>query len=339
MPLDTIRTVLSRRPAWVVAVWVALALVVGLTSPSLTRLAAEGQSKLLGRESESRRAAELVRRAWPDQAYESTAVLALHRPSGLTEADRRFAVRLAERFVAPIIPVTCCGCWDPRAFPRSRLDWSARTGPSLCWWCHSTPHMSLPAAHRAIAWLQSRANEVRREASGVAGLELRWTGDAVIGRDYMAQVQASLDRAAVATVGLLLIVLLLVYRSFFLALVPLLTIGISLIIARGWLAWLDPGRLGGFSPGRAVPGGAPLRHGHRFLSLLVLAVRRAFQSQEPRRGDEVDAQPVVHAPGDERGDDHRRPLADGDDEVQALLDDRAERRAGAGAVAPGDADA
>ena len=55
----------------------------------------------------------------------------------------------------------------------------------------------------------------------------------------MAQVQTSLDRAAVATVVLLLIVLFLVYRSLLLALVPLATIGVSLIIARGLLAWLN----------------------------------------------------------------------------------------------------
>ena len=238
MPLDTIRTVLSRRPAWVVAVWVALALIVGLTSPNLTRLAAEGQSKLLGRESESRRAAELVRRAWPDQAYESTAVLALHRPSGLTEADRRFAVSLAERFVAPDHPRDVLRVLGPKSVPEIASRLVSQDGTlSLLVVPLDSAHVS-PSAHRAIAWLQSRADEVRHEASVPAGLELRWTGDAVIGRDYMAQVQASLDRAAVATVGLLLVVLLVVYRSFFLAMVPLLTIGISLIIARGWLAWL-----------------------------------------------------------------------------------------------------
>ena len=67
---------------------------------------------------------------------------------------------------------------------------------------------------------------------------MRWTGDAVIGRDYMANVQTSLDRAAVATVVLLLCVLLAVYRSVWLALVPLVSIGASLIISRGILAWM-----------------------------------------------------------------------------------------------------
>jgi len=75
MTLDKLLTVLSRRPAWVIVAWVSLATAVGLGSPNLTRLAAEGQSKLLGHASESRRASELVRRVWPDQAYESTAVL------------------------------------------------------------------------------------------------------------------------------------------------------------------------------------------------------------------------------------------------------------------------
>ena len=54
----------------------------------------------------------------------------------------------------------------------------------------------------------------------------------------MADVQTSLDRAALATVFLLLIVLLVVYRSLWLALVPLTTIGVSLVIARGVLAWM-----------------------------------------------------------------------------------------------------
>ena len=93
-----------------------------------------------------------------------------------------------------------------------------------------------PVTQDVVAWMDRQANS--GELALPAGLELRWTGDAVIGRDYMANVQTSLDRAAIATVVLLLIVLLAVYRSFWLALVPLATIGVSLVIARGVLAWM-----------------------------------------------------------------------------------------------------
>ncbi len=239
MTLDKILTVLSRRPAWVIAAWLALAAAVGLGSPNLTRLAAEGQSKLLGQASESRRAAELVRQAWPDQAYESTAVLALYRPAGLTEPDRRFAVDVVQRFEAADRPRDILRVLGPTARPEiaDRLVSQDKTLSLLVVPLDSS-HVS-PAAHKAIDWMQSKAEELRRQTPAVAGLELRWTGDSVIGRDYMGQVQASLDRAAAATVVLLMIVLLLVYRSVLLALVPLATIGTSLIIARGLLAWLS----------------------------------------------------------------------------------------------------
>src|SRR5262249_2585169 len=94
-------------------------------------------------------------------------------------------------------------------------------------------------SHEVVAWLRARVEEVLRESPAAAGLELRWTGDAVIGRDYMAQVRTSLDRAALATVALLMAVLFLVYRSLLLALGPMVTIGASLVIARGVLAWLS----------------------------------------------------------------------------------------------------
>ena len=93
-----------------------------------------------------------------------------------------------------------------------------------------------PASHRAVAWLQTQAAALDRARP--AGLTVLWTGDAVLGRDYMDDVQKSLDRAAVATVALLLVVLLIVYRSLLIALVPLATIGVSLVVARGMLAWL-----------------------------------------------------------------------------------------------------
>ena len=84
----------TSRPGWIVALWVAAAVAVGLCAPDLTRLAAEGQGNLLGRDAESLRAGEALRLAWPDQAYESLAVAALHRPGGLSATDIGYAKRL-----------------------------------------------------------------------------------------------------------------------------------------------------------------------------------------------------------------------------------------------------
>ena len=94
-----------------------------------------------------------------------------------------------------------------------------------------------PSTELAVNWLQGQAT--RSGLSSPEGLDLRWTGDAVIGRDYMRNVQTSLDRAALATVvppaGGLAVRLPVVPPG---PRRPLTTIGMCVIISRGVLAWL-----------------------------------------------------------------------------------------------------
>jgi RND superfamily putative drug exporter len=232
-----LRATVTQRPGWIVAFWVVLAAAVGLAAPDLTRLAAEGQAHLVDEDAESSRGARLIREAWPDQTYESQAVAALSRPSGLTERDRAFARRLADRFeLTQDRPSGILRVLGPTSKPAiaDRLISGDRTLELVA--VHLESSFVAPSTEQGVEWLQEQAT--RPGLSIPDGLQLRWTGDAVIGRDYMRNVQTSLDRAALATVVLLLGVLLFVYRSFLLALVPLATIGMCLIISRGVLAWL-----------------------------------------------------------------------------------------------------
>jgi RND superfamily putative drug exporter len=234
--LDAIRAFVSRRPLWVALFWLAVAAGIGCFSPNLSKLAAESQASMLPRSAESLRAAEIVNQSWPDQAYDAMAVVVLHRRDGLTEDDRRYALALAQRLQSPNRPAPIAGVLGPTSQPEiaARLVSHDKT-VSLLPVMLSTSFVA-PVSHDVVAWMERQADD--RELAKPAGLELHWTGDAVIGRDYMANVQTSLDRAAVATVVLLLVVLLAVYRSFWLALVPLATIGAALLISRGVLAWM-----------------------------------------------------------------------------------------------------
>ncbi len=234
MPFDTLRSVVSRRPWAIVGAWLALAATVVLLAPNLTKLAAEGQAHLLPADSESAKAAELLRGAWPDQWYSSMAVATLTRPAGLTDADRRFARTLAASFEAGDRPEILLRVIGPTAQPEiaQRLVSADRT-TELILIQFSTSFVS-PATIQLVDEIEARSAALSRPD----GLALAWTGDAVIGRDYMADVQRSLDRAAIATVFLLLGVLLAVYRSLWLAIVPLSTIGVGLAISRGVLGWM-----------------------------------------------------------------------------------------------------
>jgi RND superfamily putative drug exporter len=234
--MEGIKLLAIRRPGWVIAVWLAVAGVVGVLSPDLTRLAAEGQARMLAGGAESRHAAELVRQCWPDQSYESMIVAVLHRDGGLTEADKTFAARLARRFEATGRPGEVLRVLGPGSTPEVARRLFSPDGTVELVAMSLASSFVAPVTHEAVAWARRQADE---EAAALpAGLEVRWTGDAVIGRDYMGAVKTSLDRAAAATVILLLIVLICVYRSFWLSMVPLVTIVVSVVIARGILAWM-----------------------------------------------------------------------------------------------------
>ena len=237
MAIDRIRSVVTRRPGWFVAAWVILAAFVGLASPDLTRLAAEGQAHLVDEDAESARGAALIREAWPDQSYEAQVVATLLRPSGLTAEDHAYAARLATAFeTIEGRPSSILRVIGPasKAVVAARLISKDKTLELVVAQVDSS--FVAPATEVAVSWLQAEAAGI--ETTRPKGLQVGWTGDAVIGRDYMRNVQTSLDRAALATVVLLLGVLLMVYRSFLLALVPLVTIGMCVIISRGVLAWM-----------------------------------------------------------------------------------------------------
>lgn len=237
MAIEKFRSAVTRRPGWFVGFWLVLTAFVGLASPDLTRLAAEGQAHLVAEDAESSRGAALIRQAWPDQSYDSQVVVALYRPDGLTSADRSYARELESRFeTLEGRPESLLRILGPtsKAAVADRLVSPDRTLELVV--AQVATSFVAPATESAVAWLQEQAEGPN--LAKPAGLDVQWTGDAVIGRDYMRNVQTSLDRAALATVVLLLGVLLAVYRSFLLALVPLATIGMCVIISRGVLAWL-----------------------------------------------------------------------------------------------------
>jgi RND superfamily putative drug exporter len=234
MPLETVYRAVCRRPTWVVVGWAIAVIAIGLAAPDLTNLVAQSPAELLPADAESARATALVRSAWPDHAHLSTVVVVLHRRGGLTDSDRAYACGLAGRFEKADRPDALREVLGPGARPEVAARLVSRDGTIQLVMTGLATSFVSPVSFDAIHWLQARA----AEAPHPVGLDVSWTGDAVIGRDQIRNVRISLDRAAVVTVALLAVVLLIVYRSAWLALIPLATVGVSLVIARGILAWM-----------------------------------------------------------------------------------------------------
>src|SRR4051812_29995088 len=154
MPLDSLRSMVSRRPGRVVLFWSLLAITVGLAAPDLTRLAAEGQANLLtGAASESLRTAVEVGRDWPDQYYEALAIVAFQRPGGLTDADHDYARRLSEAITGPGRPAEVLRVVGPHSDREIAERLLSRDGTVQLMAIHLSKSFVSPSTQRAVTWL------------------------------------------------------------------------------------------------------------------------------------------------------------------------------------------
>ena len=315
---------IGRRPGLVIVSLTILSLTVGLSAPDLTRLVAAKPARLLPEDAESRRAVRLMNATWPDQAAVSLVVVSLRRRR---PDSRRPGLRppAGRRFSAPDRPAAVLGAIGPgataggrRTAGQPRRPGTARDRPAV--------RVIRGAGRRGSPRLAPGPRCGVAAAGGPGRRVVRRRSPRL--REFMDSIRSTLDRAALATVVLILIVLLLVYRSVWLALVPLITIGLSLAMARGLLGWIVQAGWDVSVLLEPVLNRHPLRQRD---GLLLLTWRFAERWD---RGDPAEAmastlsriwEPLLTA-----RDGHCRPVADGRDAIRTVLAHRAGRRLGAG---------
>jgi RND superfamily putative drug exporter len=228
----------ARHPWLILTVWLAVGLVLAMLAPSWDKSAQDDDIHFLPDRCPSVRGYHLLKSAFPQDVYASKLVFALERPDApLSEADFSLVdgmvSRLAElRDREPELQIKkILSQRDPMMGSRLRSEDGHCT---LVQVSLATPYLALKT--RAAV---DRADQVVREylATQQGDLpQVHTTGPAGVGRDLISAGGASLDSTTIATVLLVIIILLGVYRSPMMALIPLMSIAIAVWIALNILA-------------------------------------------------------------------------------------------------------
>jgi RND superfamily putative drug exporter len=230
----------TAHPWLVCAAWLVAGVALTLLAPAWDSRAVDDDIHFLPARCDSVRGYGLLARAFPQDVFASRAVLALERPDRpLDDAD--FA--LLDRCVAALNGLRC----DEPGLPLGRVYShrdpfigkrlvSADGHCSLIQVALATPFLAVQT-RGAVDRAEACVRGVLAEAGGDAP-QLFVTGPAGIGRDLTRASGDSLDGTTLATVLLVVVVLLLVYRAPLLALVPLATIAVSVWVALKGLALL-----------------------------------------------------------------------------------------------------
>jgi RND superfamily putative drug exporter len=236
----TLGRITAAHPWTICAAWLGAAVLLALVAPSWDSAAQDDDIHFLPARCDSVKGYQLLRQAFPQDVFASRVVLAVERPDRRLDAGD---LALVNRLVADLnrLRVAEPDLHLGRVYSREDPFIGKRLLSSdgrctLIQVSLQTPYLALQT-RKAV----DRAEEVVRRrlaAAGPIAPALYVTGPAGVGRDLTRASADSLHATTLATVLLVLVVLLLVYRAPLLALVPLVTIAVSTWVALSVLALL-----------------------------------------------------------------------------------------------------
>ncbi len=223
-------------PWLICAAWLLLAAGVGVVAPSWGSQAHDDDVRFLPERCASVRGYQLLEQAFPQDVFASRVIFALERDRKLGDDD----LALVEDVVADLSALRDAEpdlqikkIYSQRdAFVGKRLL-SADGQCTLIQVSLGTPYLALQTrttVDRAESVVRHRLERVQDAPT------LHTTGQAGVGRDLTACGGDSLERTTLATFVLVVVILLAVYRSPLLALVPLATIALAVFVALKVLA-------------------------------------------------------------------------------------------------------
>jgi RND superfamily putative drug exporter len=229
------------RGRWVtIAAWLAIGIAGWVGHSKIGAVTAAGQASFLPANSESTRAIEALETGGSSgngAGEEVPAVLVFERNGGLTQADLNGIGRLGDGLnrlkvtgATPIIDpfsADATGSLGEVATIAHGVGPLSRDGKA------ALVVLALNAGDRGA--ITDGVAEIRRylASHAIPGVSYYVTGPAGIAADLERVAEEASDTLLVATLSLVLILLLLVYRAPLLALMPLLVVGVAYLIATG----------------------------------------------------------------------------------------------------------
>lgn len=207
----------------IVVMWLVLAAVAPVLAPSADEVADDEGPTAAPAAAESVRAERLLARAFPEGAG-LPAIVVLRNPSGLTEADLAEVRRISEHLAGAHRPAGVRGVVSVTSSPQAADGLRSADGTTTMIVAGVDLDPADPAFGRTV-------DQIRRIAGpGADNLEIRVTGPAGVVRDSVTVFRQADTTLLLVTVGLVVVLLLAIYRSPVLAAVPLLAVGVAMAV-------------------------------------------------------------------------------------------------------------
>ncbi len=245
----------SRHGAVVLGLWFAATAALWLLAPEWNAVTRDGEAAYLPPQLPSRRGERLLREAFPEQNAPSQLVLVIrHRGRGFSfrrglSAPQREDLRWVARIEQLAVDLArqrgvLLSHWSPLGGRSTAQRLMAhplrsRDGKAVLVVLNLSSDFAAVENMTLMQQLQERLQQLHQEPGFPADrLEVGITGTATIGGDTFLAANQSIRNTETTTVVMVLLILLVVYRAPLLTLVPLITIGASVVVATALVSLL-----------------------------------------------------------------------------------------------------
>lgn len=223
---------ISRYWPLAILLWLAAGAAIHYLAPRWDDVTRDGDLAYLPEEMASVQGERLLARAFPDIRSKSQVVFVLARPdASLSSGDWRAVHRLAARLepeARPDLPVV--EIWTPQTPVIGKKLVSEDRRAALIVLLLKNEFMAIENID-TLKSLRQIVASVRDEEGFPDGLEVGMSGSAAIGGDMLDAAQESIQNTELATVVLVVLILMLVYRAPVLVVIPLLTICVAVAVS------------------------------------------------------------------------------------------------------------
>lgn len=214
----------------ILAAWIVAASLSVFLLPDLQTIVLSTEQKFLPAHAESVKATTLLQEINPSARSLSNAVLVLSREEGLLESDKQWLQLLLTRIELHKAELGISSLLSSQSQPELSERLQSKDGTTLL------AIISLPEADFEDSTHQTLSKLKDMLIDAPDGTLATLTGNAPLSQDFQQTSQEGIRRTELFTIGIVLVILLLVFRSPITPIIPLLTIGMSLLVSRGLIA-------------------------------------------------------------------------------------------------------
>ncbi|MBU9764977.1 RND family transporter [Mycobacterium sp. TNTM28] len=224
--------VVVRWPWLVIGFWVVLAAALPSMFPSLTELSQKTPPAMLPADAPGSVAARQMSEAFHESGSDNMLLVVLSDDNGLDDADEAVYHRLVDTLRADTASVVTMQ--DFVSTPPLRQVMTSQDGKAWLLPVSLTGELGSPQSYTATA----NVSRIVKDAVNGSGITAHVTGPAATLADIAEVGEKDRVHIELATVGMLLTILIIIYRNPLTMVLPLLTIGVSLATAQGVVAGL-----------------------------------------------------------------------------------------------------